>query len=190
MSEAATQVPVSEQRATEQALAQEKDAKHHPLAPRDWMPLDAFRRDMERVFSDFYRSPWRLPFTRSAFDIAPAWPGEFLLGSMPAVDIIEKDQNYVITAEMPGMQASDVAVSISEERLTIKGEKKSDKKEEQKGVHLSERRYGSFSRTFRIPEGVSADKIEASFANGVLTVTLPKTGEKPTSERRINVTAA
>lgn len=190
MTEDAVKLPVTEQTTTEPKTTEEgTQAEAQPTA-REWWPFEPLRREVERVFDEFYRGPWRLPFTRTAFDVGPVWPGEAIWGTTPAVDIVEREQDYIITAEMPGVPASNVEVRLSEARLTIKGEKKEVTEEERKGVFVSERRYGAFQRTFRIPEGVDAGKIEASFANGVLTVTLPKTVEAMKSERAIEVKAA
>lgn len=180
-----------EAKATEETAAPEAEKEAEPqMAHRDWWPFESLRREVERVFDDYYRGPWRLPFTRTAFDVAPVWPGEFIFGTTPAVDIVEKDAEYVITAEMPGVAASDVEVGLADGRLTIKGEKKDEKEEDRKGVHVSERRYGAVQRTFRIPPGVDAEKISASFKDGILTVTLPKVAAAQPSERKIDVAAA
>src|SRR6516165_5666397 len=94
---------------------------------------------------------------------------------------------YEITAELPGMNESDIDVKFSDGTLTIKGEKRDEKEENKKGYYLSERRYGSFQRSFGVPDGVDVDKIEANFKNGVLTVTLPKTPQAQTSEKKISI---
>jgi HSP20 family protein len=183
----AVKVPVTEEKPT---VSEEATKAEAPIPAREWWPLETLRREVERVFDEFYRGPWRLPFTRTAFDIGPVWPGEAIWGAVPAVDIVESDQSYTITAEMPGVQADNVEVRFSEGRLTIKGEKKEQKEEERKGVFVSERRYGSFQRIFKVPESVDTDKISATFADGVLTITLPKTAEAQKSERKIEVMAA
>jgi len=190
MSDEAIKVAVTEEKATEPKPEEAKQAEAPPLASRDGWPFENLRREVERVFDEFYRGPWRLPFSRTAFDFGPVWPGEAIWGAAPAVDIVERDQEYVLTAEMPGVPAGNVEVRLSGERLTIKGEKHEKAEEERKGVHISERRYGAFQRTFRVPEGVDRDKIAASFSNGVLTVTLPKTAEALKNERAIEVKAA
>jgi HSP20 family protein len=191
MSDEAVKVSVTEETTTEpNAAEQAKQTEAPPTAPREWWPFESLRHDVERVFDEFYRGAWRLPFSRTAFDVGLVWPGEAVWGSVPAVDIIEKEQAYVISAEMPGVPASNVEVRLSDEQLSIKGEKTEEAEEDRKGVYVSERRYGSFQRTFRVPEGVDRDKIEASFANGVLTVTLPKTAEAMKNERTIDVKAA
>lgn len=190
MPEEAVKVSVTEDKRAAPSPDETKRTEAPPVAPRDWWPFESLRHEVERVFDEFYRGPWRLPFTRTAFDVGPVWPGEAIWGAAPAVDIVERVQDYVITAEMPGVPASNVDVRLSNERLSIKGEKMAKTENDRKGVHISERRYGSFQRTFRIPEGVDRSKIEANFANGVLTVTLPKTAEALKNERTIEVKAA
>jgi HSP20 family protein len=103
------------------------------------------------------------------------------------VDIAEKDKGYEITAELPGMEESDIDVKYADGVLTIKGEKKEEKEEKKKDYYLSERRYGSFQRSFQVPENVAADKIDAKFANGVLTVRLPKSAEAQKNEKKIAI---
>src|SRR5262249_14714840 len=110
--------------------------------------------------------------------------GEVGWGKAPAVDIVEKEKAYEITAELPGMDESNIDVKFSDGTLTIKGEKRGEREEKKKDFYLSERRYGSFQRSFGVPDGVDADKIEASFKNGVLTVTLPKTAQAQRSEKK------
>ena len=189
MTEASVDVPVTETKPSEQGAAEAKTAESE-IPQREWWPLEAVRREIERVFDEFYRGPWRLPFTRTAFDIGPVWPGEAIWGAVPAVDIVEHEQSYVITAEMPGVQANDIEVQLSNGRLIVKGEKKMKMEEERKGVFVSERRFGSFQRTFRVPDSVDTANIKANFANGVLTITLPRTAEAKKNERKIEVQAA
>jgi HSP20 family protein len=108
----------------------------------------------------------------------------------PAMDVAETDKTYEITAELPGMIESEVQVVASNGVLTIKGEKKEEKEEKKKDYYLSERRYGSFDRRLRIPDGVDEDKIEATFKKGVLSVTIPKKPEAQKLGKKIDVKAA
>jgi len=128
------------------------------------------------------------------FDLEPFWRRELSWETAPAMDIAETEKTYEITTELPGMSESDVEVVASKDGLTIKGEKKEEKKEEKeekkKDYYLSERRYGSFERRMQIPEGVDADKIEATFKKGVLTVTLPKKPEAQNPAKKISVRTA
>jgi HSP20 family protein len=92
-----------------------------------------------------------------------------------------------VTAELPGMDVNDIEVKFADGTLTIRGEKTETREESKKGHYLSERRYGSFSRSFRIPNAVDADRIEANFKNGVLMVTLPKSPDAQKSEKTIAI---
>ena len=91
-----------------------------------------------------------------------------------------------ITAELPGMEENDIEVNVYDDVLTIKGEKK-EATEEKKDHYVSERHYGSFHRSFHIPDSIDANKIEASFRNGLLTVTLPKTAEGQKRAKNVEV---
>ncbi|MFC1535155.1 Hsp20/alpha crystallin family protein [Thermodesulfobacteriota bacterium] len=93
---------------------------------------------------------------------------------VPAFDITENEKEYLITAELPGIDAKDVDVTLSEGILSVKGEKKHEKEDKGKDFHRIERRYGSFHRSFRIPGRVETEKVDANFKDGVLKLTLPK----------------
>jgi len=175
MAEPATKTPAK----TEQSEA--------GRAPAEWRPLVNLRREIDRLFDDFHFGPWRRPLAHSLFDVEPLWRGAMGFGAVPAVDIAEKDKDYEITAELPGMEESDIDVKYADGVLTIKGEKKEEKEEKKKDYYLSERRYGSFQRSFQVPENVEADKIDAKFANGVLTVRLPKSPETQKNEKKIAI---
>jgi HSP20 family protein len=147
----------------------------------EWHPLDTLRRQIDRLFED-------APFGRAATpDLEPF--GRFSLGwaTTPAVDLVEKDKEYLISAELPGLDEKNVEVKLSNGSLIISGEKKEQREEKDKGYFLSERRYGSFRRAFRVPEGVDAEKIDASFAKGVLTVRLPKSSQAQKAEKSISI---
>ena len=102
----------------------------------------------------------------------------------PAVDIAEKDNAYEVTAELPGMDEKNIEVNVANGKLTIKGEKQEEKEEKKKDYYLHERHFGSFQRSFRVPEGVDADKIDAHFKKGVLTVTHAQEPSRRKSRRR------
>jgi HSP20 family protein len=177
MAEAATKLPVK---------TEEKSDR-----PAEWRPFESLRREIDRVFDDFQVGSWRFPFGRSVFDVTPFWRGaEVAWAKAPAVDIVDKDKAYEITAELPGMDESNIDVKYADGTLTIKGEKKEEKEEKREDYYLSERRYGSFQRSFGVPAGVNAEKIDASFKNGVLTVTLPKGAEAQKNEKKIAIKKA
>jgi HSP20 family protein len=152
-------------------------------------PFDSLRRDVERLLDDFDRSYLRSPFRRSIFDIEPFLRREFSWGASPAVDIIEKDDAYEITAEVPGMDAKNIELKVSSTGLTIEGEKQEQKEEKRKDYYLQERRFGAFERHFALPRGVDTNKMHARFDKGVLTIALPKTSEARKAEKKIEVKA-
>ena len=141
-----------------------------------WRPLgelSSVRREMDRLWNRFLGET---PFARTA---AEEWS--------PSVDISETKDSLAIKAELPGLDAKDVSLSISGDILTIKGEKKKKSEEKDEQHHYVERYYGSFSRSFKIPVSVQEDKIEASFDKGVLKITLPKTEASKKKEIEIKV---
>lgn len=161
-----------------------------PASHAGWAPFESLRREIDRLFDDFHPFGWRLPVSPSAFDFKLPRPSGAGWPVVPAFDLAEKEKEYEITAELPGLDEKDVEIRLSNHSLTIKGEKKEEREEKQKDYYLSERRYGSFYRSFQLPEGVDADKIDATFAKGVLTVKLPKTAEARKAEKKISIKAA
>lgn len=111
------------------------------------------------------------------------------VGWMPAVDIVEKPDALIVTAELPGINAKEVDVSVDDGVLTISGEKEEEKKEgaADSQYYLFERSYGSFRRSFTLPNAVDVDKISAEFDNGLLKVTLPKTENVKAKGKKISV---
>jgi HSP20 family protein len=161
-----------------------------PAASRVLWPFEALRREVDRLFEDFDRGFWTRPFRRSLFEFEPIWRREITLAGAPAVDIVDKDKAYEITADLPGYDEKDIEVKLSNGGLTIKGKMEEEKKEEEKNYYLHERHVGAFERTFHVPEDVDPDKIEARFKKGVLTVSLPKKPEAQRPEKKIEVKAA
>ncbi|MFO7576243.1 MAG: Hsp20/alpha crystallin family protein [Pelovirga sp.] len=96
----------------------------------------------------------------------------------PRVDISETDKSFCIKAEVPGVKREDVKISIEDRVLNIRGESRQEKEDKDEKMHRIERFYGSFSRSFTLPENIDISKIDASFKDGVLTLDLPKTAEK------------
>jgi HSP20 family protein len=153
-----------------------------------WQPFDIFRREVDRLFDEFGGGFRRSPFGQGLFDLEPFWPRGGTRSAAPAVDVVERDNAYELSVELPGMDEKDIEVKLTQDMLTIKGEKKDEKEETKKDYRLSERHYGFFERSFHLPEGIDADKIEAHFRKGVLTVTLPKTLEAQSQpEKKIAV---
>jgi HSP20 family protein len=176
MAEAVTQLPVKRVQPSIQRAAA-------------WPAFEDLHREVDRLFEDFWRH-FHLPTPRSVFEREPSWQREMEWAAAPAVDIAESEKAYEITAELPGMDEKNIEVTLANGGLTIKGEKQAEKEEKRKDYYLHERRFGSFERSFRLPEGVDTTKIEANFKKGVLTVTLPKTAEAQKPETKIAVKAA
>jgi HSP20 family protein len=155
--------------------------------PAAWRSL---RTEMDRLF-DHLSSGWRMPSLGRIFDAEPMFRYEssFAVPS-PAVDITEDDGNYKVTAELPGMSEKDIEVVTSGDTLTIKGEKKQEVERKGKNLYLSERSYGSFRRSFYLPDGVDRSKISADFSKGVLTISMPKTAKAMEHQKKIEVKAA
>lgn len=180
MAQAATKSP---------ARTGEKRAEPSSAARASW-PVERLRRDIDRLFDEFGRGTFGFPTRRSMFEMEPFGRAAWRWTAEPAVDITETDKAYEVTAELPGMDENGIEVKVANGGLTIRGEKQDEKQEKTKDYYLHERHFGSFGRCFRLPDGVDADKIEASFKNGVLTITLPKKGEAQEPEKQIEVEAA
>ena len=147
---------------------------------------------LDRMFEDFasgFPFGMRMPrFPRSMFEIEPFRGVERALAPLgvmhPSVDIAESDKELTVSAELPGMTEKEVEVVLSDDMLTIKGEKRLEKEEKEKNYYLMERSYGAFQRSFRLPETVDTGKIAASFDNGVLTVRAPKRPQAAAKEKQ------
>jgi HSP20 family protein len=153
-------------------------------------PFESLRREIDRLFDEFNGGFWRSPFPRSLFDVTPFRRGSADLTALPAVDVSETDKAYEITADLPGMDEKNVEVKVAYGILTIKGEKRDEKEEKQKDYYMRERSFGSFERSFQVPDDVDSEKIEANFKKGVLSVTLPKSAEAEKAAKKITVKAA
>jgi HSP20 family protein len=160
-----------------------KAAPMETTTPDVWR---SFRSEMDRLFDRF-----GFPSLRRMFDMEPAWrPASSFSFSVPAIDMSEDENAYKISAELPGLEAKDVEVSVSGNTLVLKGEKRQEKEEKDKNYHFSERAYGSFQRAFELPASVDRDKVAADFSKGVLTITLPKTPEAQKPQKKIEVKSA
>lgn len=176
--------------ASKLSVKTEEKASERPSALQAWRPFESLRNEVDRLFDDFDRGLSRFPFRRSVFDIEPFWRRELSWGTAPAVDIVEKESAYEVTAELPGIDEKNIELKLVDGSLMIKGEKQEEKEEKKKDYYLHERHFGSFERRFAVPENVDTDKIEASFKKGVLMITLPKKPEAKKPEKKIDVKAA
>jgi len=106
---------------------------------------------------------------------------------LPAVDIVEQKDDYIVKVDLPGLTKNDVKITVQNDILTIRGEKKQEKESKEQNVHRMERSYGMFQRSFTLPSSVKSEKIDAVFADGVLTITLPKVEEAKAKEIEVKV---
>ena len=142
--------------------------------PADADPFRALQRRMDRLFDDF-AGDYRWPFANGRG--APT----------PSIDVSETDTEMTVDAELPGVEENDIDVTLTDNLLTIRGEKKQEKEEKKKDYHLTERSYGSFSRSMTLPFDADPAKIKASFKDGVLTITLPKPPEVKAKVKKIAI---
>jgi HSP20 family protein len=136
--------------------------------------LESLQRDMNRIFDQFFLR-----------DMLPD-DSFFSRDWTPAVDVIEKNDGYIIKAELPGMSKDDVKITLENNLLTIRGERKNELNDKEGNAHRIERRYGAFERSFTIPGTIKANDVDAQYKDGILTLTLPKQEEE--KPKLINVT--
>lgn len=161
----------------------EEIKKQSPQVPAARSPLDTWglmRSDMDRFFDSMFGGRGGLPSLFGAGGVGFA-------AMSPSIDVRENGNEIVIEAELPGMEEKDVQLTFRDGVISIKGEKKSEREEKKDDYHLSERSYGSFERSFRLPDTVEVDKAKASFDKGVLKVTLPKSAEAISREKKIPI---
>jgi len=143
--------------------------KYHPA--RNLLGL---RNNFENLFDDFLTQGRR------------KW-AESTLAVVPAIDLQETDDAFIISAELPGMDKKDISIGFDNNQLTISGEKKSEKNLEEENFHRVERSYGKFQRSFELPGYVERDKIEAEYKNGILTITVPKAEEAKPKQIEVKI---
>ena len=146
-------------------------------------PFFNFRSQMDRLFDDFFSDfgtgRFLSPAARSAFGT-----------SWPSIEVNESENEYRVTAEIPGLEEKDVNLSLKENILTIGGEKRLDKDQDEKGRRVSEHFYGRFERSIPFDAEIDADKVAAKFKAGVLTVILPKNPRAQDKTRRIQISSS
>ena len=138
-------------------------------------PLALFHRQVDNLFDNFFNTSLGVPWQGRSF--------------APDIDVSESEKEVRVIAELPGLDEKDVEVTLADNILTLKGEKKEEQEEEKNGYHHSERSYGLFERSVRLPEGADTEKAEAKFKNGILRVSIPKKPGAATARRKIELKA-
>ncbi|MBL8704021.1 MAG: Hsp20/alpha crystallin family protein [Rhodospirillales bacterium] len=157
------------------------------VQPGGVAPWRPFADDFDRMVNSFFgpgfgRMPARL------FDFEPLPRQAAMAGAiMPRVNVSETDQAIELSVELPGIDEKDVELLVQDDVLTIRGEKKLEKEEKKKNYHVVERQYGSFQRSYELPEIVDSAKITAKFDKGVLAVTMPKSAKAREATRKIAI---
>ena len=155
-----------------------KEKETRSVTPwRPFMGLTGWERDMDRILEDFF-GRWARPWwpERDEMEVRP-----------PIVDVFEEKDDIVVKAELPGIEKENIEVNLGDHTLTIKGEKKKEEEVKEENYYRAERSYGSFLRTLDLPKDVHADKVKASFNNGILEVRIPKTEEAKAKEIKVKV---
>ena len=138
-----------------------------------WNPTRSVITDFDRIFNSMFTND------SPQFSLAESW--------MPAVDVNETETEYLLSADIPGLDKKDVSIDIHDGIITIKGERAIDNEKSTDDYRIRERQLGSFNRSFRLPDNVNEVKVAAKFKNGVLTITLPKTKEIIPEGRQIKI---
>src|SRR5688572_28655909 len=142
-----------------------------------WEPareVNSLQSEVNRLFNTF-------------FGDVPAANGDTFRRWIPAMDLVETDDHFVLRADLPGLAEDDVSIELEDNVLTVSGERKSAREEGKEGYHRVERAYGTFSRALTLPDGVDADAIDASFDRGVLEVRVPKPEQRKPRRVAISV---
>ena len=153
-------------------------------------PLQSLRDEIDHAFERFSRAwpHWSDWFCRKAPAAdAQDWPAVFSARSGPDVNIAESESAYHITAELPGLDEKDIELLLSDGVLTLKGEKKAEREDKNKDYHLTERRFGTFRRSFALPVDIDEQHVAAKFSKGVLSVKLPKMAGAKQRRRTIKI---
>jgi HSP20 family protein len=147
----------------------------------DDQPFYSLQREMNSLFDDFFRG----------FELTPRGFYNTGFGSFtPSVDVTEAEKEFVIKAELPGVDEQDIEVTVTDDAVTIKGEKKEEKEEKGKNYYCMERSYGSFNRTIPLAAETDSGKAKAAFKNGVLNITIPKSETAKTKGTKVPIKAA
>ena len=167
------------QKREEQSTELQSCRKGQPMTASPFGFVRRFAEDMERMFEDFDTS--RFPsFFKREFD---------QVGWMPEIEVLQRNGELTVRADLPGLNKDDVKVELTDEALTISGERKEEKEEKREGYYRSERSFGTFYRQIPLPEGAKTETATAKFTDGVLEITMQAPKREPRT-RRLEIKAA
>lgn len=152
-------------------MAIERFVERHPAYWRPLFGIRGLQGEMNRMFSDFFGETSETALSQLT----------------PSLDVVDGKDEVKVHVELPGIAKEDVEISLKDDLLTIRGEKKEKKEEKGENRYYMERSYGTFARTIKLPASVKADEVKASYKDGVLEITLPKAEEAKTREIHVNV---
>ncbi len=151
--------------------------------------LERLADEMDRVFGDFgLGQRWMSPRAGSASLRPPFRSGAEWQSWTPDIEVFHRNNELIVRADLPGLRREDVKVDVSDDTVTIQGERKREHEEEHEGLYRSERSYGSFCRMIPLPQGAMADQAKATFKEGVLEITIPAPSEQVRRGRRLEIT--
>lgn len=154
-----------------------------PIVRREWSAtpfrmLERFADEIDSVFDNFGLGRFA-PRTFRGVRGSEIWH--------PELEVTQQNNELVVRADLPGLKKEDITIDVTDNDITISGERRKEQESEQGGVYRSERTYGSFSRTIRVPEGTMTDQAKASFTDGVLEIRMPSPPEQVTRGRRLEI---
>jgi HSP20 family protein len=169
--------------------APEEQAAHSPTSTALTVPGEAewptSAEAMRRLMQDMLQDPL------AGFGQLDRWFGDFSPRRFePRLDVVDQGHSLCLTVELPGMEREDVELTVEDDALVLRGEKKVEAQTEEEGCYRLERAYGRFQRLIPLPDGVDVDKVEATFAKGVLTIQVPKAATEKPRGRRLQITGA
>lgn len=138
-------------------------------------PFTSLQREVNRMFDDVFRTG------------LPAVAGRESAVLSPSIDVREREDHIEVHAELPGVKPEDVDITLDDDIVTLRGEKKFERTEDKENLHVMERSYGSFARSLRLPFSPDPDQVKADFADGVLTIRMPRPAEQRQRQRHIQI---
>ena len=170
----------------EKMMGQSKSKEKMPEPSNPFGMMRRFTKDMERLFEDFQGFGFPNFFRTDVL----RFPTEFKnVAWIPQIEVLQNNGQFMVRADLPGLTKDDVKIEVTDNVMTISGERKEENEEKREGFYRSERRYGSFYRQILLPEGANTDNAVATFSNGVLEITMP-VPKFETSTRKLEIKEA